>query len=61
VPDTALHTVRSLAALEQAVGKPVITANQVSVWEGLRLAGREAPRRAGLGSLFERSLAGARR
>jgi len=45
VPDTALHTVRSLAALEDAVRKPVLTANQVSVWEALRLAGREAPPR----------------
>ena len=40
LPDTALHTVACLPALEQAVGKPVLTANQVSVWEGLRLAGR---------------------
>jgi maleate cis-trans isomerase len=44
VPDTALHTARSLVALRQAAGKPVLTANQVSVWEALRLAGRECPR-----------------
>lgn len=60
VPDTALHTVRSLDALETAVGKPVLTANQVSVWEALRLAGHDAGRRAGFGTLFA-SLAGARR
>ena len=42
VPDTALHTVRMLDRLEAAVGKPVLTANQVSVWEALRLAGRRA-------------------
>ena len=50
-PDTALHTVAHIAALEQALGKPVLTANQVSAWEGLRLAGVH-PRCAGLGALF---------
>jgi maleate cis-trans isomerase len=39
VPDTALHTARWLDELERAVGKPVLTANQVTVWEALRLAG----------------------
>jgi maleate cis-trans isomerase len=38
VPDTALHTIAALETLEAAVGKPVLTANQVSAWEGLRLA-----------------------
>ena len=52
VPDTALHTARSLPALEAAAGKPVLTANQVSVWEALRLAGRDAPPRPQLGALF---------
>jgi maleate cis-trans isomerase len=52
VPDTALHTVAWLADLEQRVGKPVLTANQVSVWEGLRLVG-DTTRRSGLGALFE--------
>jgi maleate cis-trans isomerase len=51
VPDTALHTVAWLDEAEERVGKPVLTANQVSVWEGLRLAGDHAPR-AGLGALF---------
>ena len=51
VPDTALHTVAWLDELEERVGKPVLTANQVSAWEGLRLAGDPAPR-AGLGALF---------
>ena len=51
VPDTALHTARELDALEAAVGKPVLTANQVTVWEALRLAGRRV-RAAGAGSLF---------
>ncbi|MEV7891100.1 maleate cis-trans isomerase family protein [Streptomyces sp. NPDC002817] len=51
LPDTALHTAAHLPALEKELGKPVLTANQVSVWEGLRLADRRvnAPR---LGALF---------
>jgi len=51
VPDTALHTVAWLADLEESLGKPVLTANQVSVWEGLRLVGATSGR-AGLGALF---------
>jgi maleate cis-trans isomerase len=54
VPDTALHTVAWLDELEARVGKPVLTANQVSVWAGLRLAGDTEPR-AGLGTLFRRN------
>jgi maleate cis-trans isomerase len=53
VPDTALHTARWLDELEEYVGKPVLTANQVTVWEGLRLAGDDAAR-AGAGTLFRR-------
>ncbi|MBB5935134.1 maleate cis-trans isomerase family protein [Streptomyces zagrosensis] len=51
LPDTALHTAAHLPALESAIGKPVLTANQVTAWEGLRLTGRTvgAPR---LGQLF---------
>jgi len=51
LPDTALHTVAHLPTLEKELGKPVLTANQVTVWEGLRLADRRvnAPR---LGALF---------
>jgi maleate cis-trans isomerase len=51
LPDTALHTIGVLDALDTCVGKPVLTANQVSVWQGLRLAGADAPR-LGLGALF---------
>ncbi|WP_152617875.1 maleate cis-trans isomerase family protein [Phaeacidiphilus oryzae] len=54
LPDTALHSAAWLDELEEAVGKPVLTANQVTAWEGLRLAGDAAPR-PGLGSLFRRS------
>ncbi|QXQ97055.1 decarboxylase [Streptomyces sp. WY228] len=51
VPDTALHTAAYVPELEELLGKPVLTANQVTVWEGLRLADRRtwAPT---LGTLF---------
>ncbi|MFH8563848.1 decarboxylase [Streptomyces sp. NPDC017988] len=53
LPDTALHTAAYVRELEAALGKPVLTANQVTVWEALRLAERRvnAPE---LGSLFTR-------
>lgn len=51
IPDTAMHTLEVLPRLEAALGKPVLTANQVTIWEGLRLAGaaRISP---ALGALF---------
>ncbi|MFJ7152749.1 decarboxylase [Streptomyces sp. NPDC100445] len=53
LPDTALHTAAHLPLLEKALSKPVLTANQVTVWEGLRLVDRRvnAP---SLGTLFTR-------
>jgi maleate cis-trans isomerase len=51
LPDTALHTIGLLDALDARVGKPVLTANQVSVWQGLRIAGADVPR-PGFGTLF---------
>ncbi|MFD5161309.1 aspartate/glutamate racemase family protein [Streptomyces hawaiiensis] len=53
LPDTALHTAAHIPALEKELGKPVLTANQVTVWEALRLADRRvnAPE---LGALFTR-------
>ncbi|NEA46429.1 decarboxylase, partial [Streptomyces sp. SID10815] len=53
VPCTALHTASHVADLEKELGKPVLTANQVTVWEALRLTDRRvnAP---GLGALFTR-------
>ena len=51
LPDTALHSVAWLDELEERVGKPVLTANQVSVWQALRLAGPQ-PVRHSLGTLF---------
>jgi maleate cis-trans isomerase len=58
VPDTALHTIAALESLEAAADKPVLTANQVSAWEGLRLAGtRPTPQGPGhpFGTLATRS------
>ncbi|GHB28642.1 maleate cis-trans isomerase family protein [Streptomyces chryseus] len=53
LPDTALHTAAYLPELEEALGKPVLTANQVTVWEALRLADRRV-RTKNLGALFAR-------
>lgn len=52
IPDTALHTAGFLCELETAVGKTVLTANQVTMWEALRLASRMTPQ-SGLGQLME--------
>ncbi|MGO4613361.1 maleate cis-trans isomerase [Nocardia sp. 2YAB30] len=51
IPDTAMHTLAVLPELEATLGKPVLTANQVTIWAGLRLAGTE-PVVPGLGILF---------
>ena len=51
VPDTALHTVTILDALDAALHKPTLTANQVTMWDALRLGGRLHPQ-AGFGRLF---------
>jgi maleate cis-trans isomerase len=51
VPDTAMHTLAIIDELEAAVGKPVLTANQVTVWKGLQLLG-PVPELPGLGALF---------
>ena len=51
VPDTALHSADLIEPLEALLGKTVLTANQVSAWEGLRLAGRSEAR-PGPGTLF---------
>lgn len=51
VPDTALHTVAMLEQLEVLLEKPVLTANQVTVWQALRLANALSPQ-SGLGYLF---------
>ncbi|SEE97862.1 maleate cis-trans isomerase family protein [Ruania alba] len=51
IPDTAMHTLRWIPDLEERLGKPVLTANQVTIWEGLRLVGHRAAHPA-LGTLF---------
>ena len=51
LPDTAIRSIRILDRLEAAAGKPVLTANQVTLWQGLRLAGVLQPQ-DGLGTLF---------
>ncbi|WP_054811952.1 maleate cis-trans isomerase family protein [Nocardia arizonensis] len=51
IPDTAMHTLAVLPELEAALGKPVLTANQVTIWSGLRLAGLSTAAPA-LGTLF---------
>ncbi|MCX4881016.1 MULTISPECIES: decarboxylase [unclassified Streptomyces] len=53
LPDTALHTAAHIPALEKELGKPVLTANQVTVWEALRLVDRRVNAPV-LGSLFSR-------
>ncbi|MBD0841827.1 MULTISPECIES: aspartate/glutamate racemase family protein [unclassified Streptomyces] len=53
LPDTALHTAALIPALEKELSKPVLTANQVTVWEALRLADRRVNAPA-LGALFTR-------
>jgi maleate cis-trans isomerase len=47
-----MHTLAIVDKLEAAVGKPVLTANQVTVWKGLELLG-SPPMLPGLGALFE--------
>jgi maleate cis-trans isomerase len=51
IPDTAMHTVAWIDEIEKELGKPILTANQVSVWQGMKLAGGNL-NRSGLGKLF---------
>ena len=51
IPDTALPTLSFVEELERVLGKPVLTANQVTIWEGLRLA-RSRLRPVGYGRLL---------
>lgn len=51
IPDTALHSAAWIDDLETVAGKPVLTANQVTFWEALRLTGYLRTQ-GGLGSLF---------
>lgn len=51
IPDTAMRTVELIDAIEESIGKPVLTANQVTIWEGLRLTGGSG-RVPAMGELF---------
>jgi len=51
IPDTALNTVAFLGEIETHVGKTVLTANQVTMWEAVRLAGGLTPQ-SNLGRLL---------
>lgn len=53
LPDTAMHTARIIPDLEKALGKPVLTANQVTLWQALRLATITPPALPQLGTLFQ--------
>jgi len=35
-----MHTLGVIPEAEAAIGKPVLTANQVTIWQGLQLLGR---------------------
>lgn len=41
---TALRAALAVPAMEQAIGRPVVTSNQASAWNCLRLCGDDAPR-----------------
>ena len=51
IPDTAMPSMHLVAQLEAHLGLPVLTANQVSLWEAARLAGIPC-KREGMGRLF---------
>jgi maleate cis-trans isomerase len=51
IPDTAMACLHLVEPLEAELGKPVLTANQVTIWEGLRLAKALEPLE-GYGRLF---------
>lgn len=51
IPDTALHSIDLISELERRLRKPVLTANQVSVWQALQLSDSPTAWSAG-GTLF---------
>lgn len=52
IPDTAMPSIFLAENLEKAVNRPVLTANVVTLWQAMSLAGRPMPIR-GYGSLLE--------
>jgi maleate cis-trans isomerase len=51
VPDTAMPSIGLIESMEKALGTTVLTANQVSLWEAVRLA-EGSVNRSGPGRLF---------
>ena len=43
IPDTAMPSLDLIAPIEEAIGRPVLTANQVTLWQAVRLSGRHVP------------------
>jgi maleate isomerase len=43
IPDAAVNTLEVVVELEAALARPVVTANQATLWQGLRLLGRPVP------------------
>jgi len=52
VPDTAIPTLHYLNEIENQLGKPVISANQATLWKGVRLAGSQLSP-SGFGRLWQ--------
>jgi maleate isomerase len=50
-----MRTIGAIQALEEALGKPVLTSNQVVFWQALRLA-KISARVDGYGQLFGKQL-----
>ena len=57
IPDTAIAMFRAAGRLEDSLGKPVISANQATLWDALRLAGSDLKPR-GFGRLLAGSSTG---
>lgn len=53
---TNIRSVGAIAAIEEAIGKPVVSAIQASFWHSLNVAGVEGGAAAGYGRLFDRKL-----
>jgi maleate isomerase len=53
IAGNGLRAVGTIAALEARLRKPVLTANQILLWDGLRLVG-QADKVTNYGSIFTR-------
>lgn len=43
IPDTALPSLAWVSRLEQKIGRPILSANAVSLWHGMKVKNREFP------------------